>query len=570
MNNLEQTKTKDYSKQSIILWMIVMLGYLLFVVDWFIIAKVSGKPTAIGSATLNPGWSSSFFVASAGQIAAGATNWTITLLRVVGSILSGILVVKWGHRKAVIFMIAVMLLSFPILFIGTPLGGSNQLTLVRAYNPTEVAKASVTLTGDIAAKNPTAGTLLGPVADLNNGYLLLADGTQAKAVIGLDGKVIGTSTSIAGYALFIIFRTFVAVGGTTLIAYSQPIIATMKSDRTKSLLNNSNQWGFNGGVIVTFLPFLAVSFTTFAQTYWLAFVLGTLILIFSNLVVFFFLSRPIAHLWPQAKKPDDEKLDIKGLLSKKTTWKYISMFGIWLILVVIPLTGTYWNALKQISPIGFEKEITSGGLTFNSAFLGLVWVLGLLFGFSCIAAFAKTIYKRKAFLTLTYSASVFFLILVVITAATLGTSSVTGMTLIALFTFIGGGFAWGASGITLVLPHESKEIDKRYIALIFGFIWGFGYLIYTIFDASNTVIYDLGKNSALPLTDPHRHYIGATIGLTLFILVCSSVVFIIKKLPESYYNKDGQLVELTKTWRWNDWRFIVANKAKNRHAEILK
>ncbi|UUD35917.1 MFS transporter [Mycoplasmopsis citelli] len=565
--SINKTKDKDYSKISIVLWGIVMLGYLLFVVDWFIIAKVGGTPTKIGSVALNPGWQSSFFVASPGAIANSATNWTITLLRVVGSILSGILVAKWGHRKAVVFMISVMLLSFPILIIGATLNGSNSLTLVRAYNSEAVVKAGASIQAYQDAK-VAEGTLLGPVAQIGNS-LVLADGTTAPALIGLEGGTIGTSSSVLGYSLFIIFRVFVAVGGTTLIAYSQPIIATMRSDRTKSVLNNTNQIGFNGGVAVTFIPFLSLAFTRFAQQYWLWFVLGTMILIFTNMIVFFRLSKPVEHLWPQPRKAGDEKLDIKALLAKKTTWKYITMFGIWLILVVMPLTGTYWNSLRQISPVlANAASIKTSGFEAGQALLGLIWVFGLLFGFTCVAGFAKTIFKRKLFLSFAYVASAFFLILVIISAATLGTSSVAGYTLIALFTFLGGGFAWGISGVTLVLPHESKEIDKRYIALIFGFIWGFGYLIYTIFDASTAVIYEF--STSVSASGATTHYPGAIALLSLFILVCLSVVFIIRTLPESYYNKDGELTPITREWKITDWRFILANKTKNRYADILK
>lgn len=183
-----QTSVKKPSDlRLVMLWAIVLLGYLLFVVEWFVIDRIAGKPAGILDSNTKvlpnyDGWVNSFFANSAGSIAGSATNWSITLLRAVGSVLCGIVVLKFGYRYAVMIMMGLMCLCFPFLIIGDPLGGNNQLTLLRPLSKEVMGKLS-SLSSQLHE-----GQLLGPV--MAEGKTMLADGQTIDLVQGLDKNLI--------------------------------------------------------------------------------------------------------------------------------------------------------------------------------------------------------------------------------------------------------------------------------------------------------------------------------------------------------------------------------------------
>lgn len=577
-----QTSVKKPSDlRLVMLWAIVLLGYLLFVVEWFVIDRIAGKPAGILDSNTKvlpnyDGWVNSFFANSAGSIAGSATNWSITLLRAVGSVLCGIVVLKFGYRYAVMIMMGLMCLCFPFLIIGDPLGGNNQLTLLRPLSKEVMGKLS-SLSSQLHE-----GQLLGPV--MAEGKTMLADGQTIDLVQGLDKNLIGTSSSIAGYALFIIFRSTIAIGGTTLVTYSQPLIASLSTQRRKSVLSNANLWGFNSGIVVAFVPFLFQSVQQAGTKYWV-FILTALILIgFGILCVFAWFEKQMDPFMPQKQTKEQMQLGNQpsagDILKRKATWKMIGIYGICLVVLVNPLTGGWWNILQAVSPASsfnvkdgvktLKPLEGAGGYFAGLPTLAILWVLGYGMGYMVFSPFNKTVYDRKRWLSFMFFMNALMVIVIVLFAATLGVGTAVGFAFVAIATFIGGSFAWSMQSTILILPHEFKEYKRSEVSVLFGYIWGFGYVIYTAFDITNSMFLEAPK-----LANPGMKGVsilpGAIAGVALFAGLLLAAIAIVVTLPSSYLKNGDELVsEMTKKWKLNQWQFLVASKEKNRYADLLK
>ncbi|WP_445997753.1 hypothetical protein [Mycoplasmoides genitalium] len=567
MENKSQKKVSDL--KLITLWIIVIFGYLLFVVEWFVIDRISGKPTGIltQSTTTLPqysGWLSSFFTENAGQIATSSTNWTITFLRAVGSILCGVVVLKFGYRYAVLIMMGIMCVCFPFLIIGDPLNGHNQLTLLRPLSDSVKTQLSS------LSSNLQVGQLLGPV--MINGKTMLADGTSVELIKGLDGNSIGTAASITGYALFIIFRSTIAIGGTTLVVYTQPAIANLSSNRKKSILSNANLWGFNIGIAVVFTPFLFEQVQQVASQYWVYIMTVMILVVFANLCLFLWFESKIDHIFPQKQTKENMSLTTQpksiDILKNKTTWKLIGVYGIVLILIVNPLTPAWFSILQTVSPSGSNGLISTGVYTTGLATLAIFWVIGYALGFVVFSPFNKTIYDKKRWMHFLLTANIVVLLIIIMFAATLGIGSAAGFALISIFSFIGGAFAWSLSSSNLILPYEFKDYKKNELPILFGFCWGFGYIAYTLFDITQSVFLQApvliqGKGtSILP---------GVIVSIVFFLGLIALANLIVKFFPACWIKDGDQLVqEMTRKWKLNEWQFVIANKQKNRYSELLK
>lgn len=100
-------------------------------------------------------------------------------------------------------------------------------------------------------------------------------------------------------------------------------------------------------------------------------------------------------------------------------------------------------------------------------------------------------------------------------------------------------------------------------------MWGFAYVFYSIFDIITSVFLDApriatGNTSANILP-------GAIAAIVLFVSLLLVINWVIIYLPSSWIkNGDECVSEMTKKWRITQWQFLIANKAKNRYADLLK
>ncbi len=561
---MQNSVKKPSDLRLVTLWGLVLLGYVLFVIEWFVIDFIRGSAASLLTEQTSAvpqygGWFSSFFVADAGFIPGQATNWTITLLRAVGSILCGVMVVKFGYRHAVMIMMGLMCVCFPFLIIGSPLGGHNELTLLRPASSEVISKLTK------ISSSLQQGQLLGPVQV--GSQTMLADGTPVSLIKGINGNEIGTSASMTGYAFFIIFRSTIAIGGTTLIAYAQPIIASLSSNRKKSILSNANFWGFNVGLVIVAAPFLIPGVGRFATANWVWVVTFMILLVFAMLLVFAWFEKKVDHMLPQKQSKTNQSLSVRpsalSILKRKTTWKLLAIAGVGTILLINPLTQTWFNSLLAIS--GAKKAI----IPTARPILLILWVMGYLLGYFLLSPFNKTIYDKKRWLHFIFTADAVLVLLIVIFAATLGLNTVVGFTFVGIFTFIAGGFGWSLGSSILILPYEYKEYKRNEVSIIFGYVWGFAYVFYSIFDIITSVFLDApriatGNTSANILP-------GAIAAIVLFVSLLLVINWVIIYLPSSWIkNGDECVSEMTKKWRITQWQFVIANKAKNRYADLLK
>ncbi|MCK5782270.1 MAG: hypothetical protein KAH10_06745, partial [Flavobacteriales bacterium] len=65
--------------------------------------------------------------------------------------------------------------------------------------------------------------------------------------------------NITGYSLFIIGRMFMAIGGTVLIVYTQPIISRFFNAKQKGIISSVNSTGFNIGAALPLILFMVPS-----------------------------------------------------------------------------------------------------------------------------------------------------------------------------------------------------------------------------------------------------------------------------------------------------------------------
>ena len=541
--NSKESKDIGY-KRLVLMWGMILIGYFLFVVQWYCISNFSsGYSSAVGSIT-SPALNS-------------MPNWTITLMRGIGSILAGWVLAKFGHKYAVIIVLSIMLISFPYLIV---IGVNN------------------------------GGGLGGMITDENGQY------------------------SPATFGLFLVFRLFLAVGGTTLITYTNSVIAKMPVQSRPKYMT-INQWGFNGGAFVANFLFCFGLGTVLNQwPTWIIILTILLVLIAVILVVYVLFGKEI--LAPASKQSQamqaqasfKDEVTFLGVFKQSYTWKMSTIFIVWLIAVVFINSATMRTVIEN-SPANFqalvEWNLANGrdGTTLpvvtsmaaatlstaNSVIVGSgynwVWptficlfVAGFFVGQMVISPFSKTIFKRKFFISLMFILGFVFAAISIMCGYFGGYGNGAALAFYLIFIFISGFFLWSVQPVLLSLYQQAPQSNPKYAGIISGLIWGIGYVGYTVCELSLSLIATYGgpgysdgttfaaqvtqamgtvaANGAMPTLPTYGGYVAV---LVLFFVICALIFIPISMLPAAgIKDKDGNFKPFTE--KWNVWNWNFRNK----------
>ena len=330
--------------------------------------------------------------------------------------------------------------------------------------------------------------------------------------------------NITGYSLFIIGRMFMAIGGTVLIVYTQPIISRFFNAKQKGIISSVNSTGFNIGAALPLILFMVPSIhDSMINNWeiWAAIVAGTPIIL---LVVYIFVGQDI-DIKTAANTSSSEKAALKpatwgSVAKEKTTWKISVIYGAWIVLVVSVILITPGNFAK-IHAAHFSKLVP-----WELLLPIVLFLLGLIPGLFLVSWVNKYNVDRRY-----YIAAVSTLAIVFIAAAYLMNAFVSGVVGPAIFMFLAGMCAWGIQGTILLIPHEVKGNSPQRVAIMTGFIWGIAYFVYTIVNIILALVYDklahTGVNTAAWVQ------FGIYIGISVFVPIG---IFVVPKTMEKPFS----------------------------------
>lgn len=522
-------------KRLILLWGILLLGYFLFVVQWYSIVNFQGTAntgTITGgkvSLEANPksppsGWGAAFFIGTPAPIVSSATNWMITLGRAFGSILAGYLVAKIGHKYAVVTVLGLMVVAFPFIIVA-----QNQ-----SWNSLSVADSATTVTPFEGSKSQ--------------------------------------GTAATGFALFVIFRTFLAIGGTTLITYTNAVIGRMEqSSRSKFI--TFNQFGFNGGAFFASIFFVipTVRDTATKPEVWTGILSFFIVLSLVLMLTYLFIGvEMVPPKRKQALAAAPNATTFGKVVKQSDTWRMAPLFGIWLVAVVLSTNGSIMKpwVLPEFLPVGFEYTVgerAAGSIAYYKSQLGgmdptNVWnmflcmfVAGFVVAVFTITRFGRTIFERRLLVHVFFGLGYFFLLMAYLCGHYSNAKPVP-IAFMMIFGFISGFFLWGVQPILLSIPQQLAKSTPEYVGIVAGLIWGFGYLFYTIGEIILGMLATSAKNKILST--------GSDAMFIVFWVICLAIFFLIPLLPKAGYKKqDGTFVYFDKKWNpFNLSHWNTANK----------
>lgn len=523
-SNTSSTNNEISYKRLVLMWGLILLGYFLFVVQWYSIGNFSsGYSKNIGSISNNPALNA-------------MPNWTITLMRGVGSILAGWLLAKIGHKYAVVTVLSLMVASFPfIIFAGI---------------------------SGIGEKN--------------------ADGIYP-----------------VNFSMFLFFRLFLAVGGTTMITYTNSVIAKMPTiERAKYM--RINQFGFNGGALFAniFFCFGISKVINSTPAVWISILSIFVVLIFVLLVIYILFGKEVVPPQKKLETSDNSTnmITFGKVIKESYTWKLSILFAAWLVAVVFINSSTMRSVIEQ-SPANFQTlinwnkansmNVTSLAQTTlstaNSVVVGSgyewVWptytslfVSGFFIGLFIIAPFNKTIYKRKFFMHLMFVIGIIFELISILCGYLGGYENKAALAFFLIFIFFSGIFLWSVQPVMLSLYQQAPQSNPKYTGIISGLIWGIGYVGYTLAEIwlsvslsyIDNVKYFTSENiQAVLNTSPSptgliktTETAGSIIVLVGFFVIICSVFIPIQLLPEAgIKDANGVFKEFDRKWKPWEWNF---------------
>ncbi len=448
LKNKKLSPIKNRKSYGLLLWLLVLFGYFLFVFNWVIMNKLAG--TVGGS-----GWMNTFFSSEPSTTVTQAVNYTLTAMRGVGAIAAGWLIVKVGHRYAVIIAMTLLAFALPTVFL-------------------------------------------------------------------------------PNYPLFIIGRMIMAIGGTVLIVYTQPIISRFFSPNKKTWLLRLNSFAFNIGAGLPLILWMFPSVSSVLLDNWqlvAGIVAGAPLIL---LIIYWLLAenieiKKVANGAENTNNVQAEKLASatwSSVAKDKNTWKFCLYFGGWLtadVAVILIMPGNF----AMLHNANFVGDPYQAWETLLPVVMSLA---GIFPGIFLVGWISKTNYNRRW-----YIAILSFLTIVFVTGAYLCTAytrSVVGSSILMFFASL---LVWSLQAPVLNIPHEMKSNSPQRISIIVGFIWGIGYLIYTIANITMAVTFDsfhVTKDSSFSqLSAACWAQFGIYAVVSMLMPICAFLLPKTKKIP---------------------------------------
>jgi MFS family permease len=299
---------------------------------------------------------------------------------------------------------------------------------------------------------------------------------------------------LPNYWAYTAARMVMAVGGSMVIVYMNPIVAHyITNSKSKLRMNAANTVAYNAGAFI-----VAILFTIFAKQMVVNWRLT--LTFFASLTILFF----VGWLWKaenfETKESNDgtgETYGYKDALKDGFLWRYGMAFASFLTLYVLSLVSfkavfeqyTLLNgSITNLLISGFGILGTFAGIRIGNRGVPRKPIL-MLSGIAMVGAFALALVFANQFPLLSY-------------------------TLIAI-----SGFAMYIQyPIFLNLPHELKGMTAQRLTIMFGLFWALAYAGQTV--ATIIWSYILGTS-------------GYTPAMIFFIAVSSVYIFLVATFPET-------------------------------------
>ncbi len=298
---------------------------------------------------------------------------------------------------------------------------------------------------------------------------------------------------LPNYWAYTVARMVMAVGGSMVIVYMNPIVAHyVKNSNVKLRINAANTVAYNAGAFI-----VAVLFTIFAKQMVANWRLT--LTFFASLTILFF----IAWLWKaetfETKESGGkaEKYGYKEALKDGFLWRYGLAFASFLTLYVLSLVS-----FKAI----FDQYTLLNGSVTNLLISGF----GILGTFAGIRIGNKGVPRKP---TLLFSG------IVMVGTFALALVFANKIPLLSYSLISISGFAMYIQyPIFLNLPHELKGMTPQRLTIMFGLFWAIAYAGQTI----ATIVWSFILGSS-----------GYTPAMIFFIAVSSLYIFLVATFPET-------------------------------------
>lgn len=292
-------------------------------------------------------------------------------------------------------------------------------------------------------------------ANILAAIVLMKLGPKKAAGVAIGLLMMGlVAIYLPNYWAYTVARMFMAVGGSMVIVYMNPVVAHYITDsKTKLRINAANTVAYNTGAFI-----VAVLFTTFATQMiadW-----RTTLTCFASLTVLFF----IAWIWKAEdfevnEDNEGETFGYKDAFKDAFLWRYGLAFASFLTLYVLSLVS-----MKAV----FEKYTLLNGSVTNLLISGF----GILGTFAGIAIGNKGIPRRPT-LILSGIGMVGSFVIALFFANTLPLLSYACIAISGFIMFI-------QYPIFLNLPHELPGMTPQRLTIMFGLFWAIAYAGQTI------------------------------------------------------------------------------------------
>ncbi|AWZ37634.1 MFS transporter [Ligilactobacillus murinus] len=298
------------------------------------------------------------------------------------------------------------------------------------------------------------------------------------------------------YWLYIIARMIMALGGSMIMVYMNPIVVRFVSREQKIFYSSFITASYNIGAFI-----MAIAFVFFADkmTHNWRLTLSCV----AAFSIFFFIVWLLKAQNFETSGGSEVKNDYSYGKAVKDpfVWKFALGFGAFLFLYVMTLTSlppTLANAYSNFKPGAMICAVSGGGM------VGTLLMLKI-----------KVERKRRPILLVLGSAAILAIAGAIFLA---GISPLVAYTLL----FISGIFLFSQYPIYLNIPHELPNMNPQKSTLLFGVIWALTYGFYTILNVIWSMI--LGA--------------GGLLSANIFYIIVSMIYLVaIILLPETYRKK---------------------------------
>ncbi|MQS52869.1 MFS transporter [Companilactobacillus mishanensis] len=298
------------------------------------------------------------------------------------------------------------------------------------------------------------------VANLFAAYILIKSGPKRAITIAMVLLMFSVvAVWMPNYWAFTISRMVMALGGSMVIVYMNPVVANYVAPDKKMIANALNTVSYNVGAFV-----VSILFVFFAQQLAANWKI-TLTIMASLTVVFFILWLIVSEDFDTTKNLESSeeqvKYGYKEALRDSFVWKYSIAFGGFLFLYVLAVTS-------------FPSVISTYAPKIDGSLLNLLVTGFAIVGTGVGMKLGLTDMKRKKILlsTGTLMIAMFALALIFANISTFATYA---------FAAISGFFMFIQYPVYMNLPHEMPNMSAQKLTVIFGLFWAIAYTVNTLF-----------------------------------------------------------------------------------------